>query len=467
MHRPPRRCPPLPRAGEEVRTTKKEPLRLGDRIGGGLQGSVFAVEGDPDCCVKVYGSLPAAGELAVRERITRLAALPPAEALVLPTVALEVPHVGYVMPRVHGHRPIGDLCDPQPVDRGLQDLPSWMVETGGLRKRLLLGQRLARSFQDLHTRGLHYGDISFGNLLVSLSGPTSLRLIDCDNLSLSGACDMGVQGTPWFIAPEILIHNQRPSATTDAWSLAVLLYLMLTLRHPLLGDGVRRGAPAGEEEALRGRFVYPSPPERPLQPEVGAQVGDPLPWVDHPTDDRNRSTAGIGPTHMVSPGLMRLFDRAFTHGVRDPHQRPTEGEWAEALGRAADAVLLCAPCGATSYLGARETCPWCDKALVAPGLLHIWHADGCRPLTVERSRLLYPRHLAGRIGAVDDQPVAEVTLEAHGLRLTARTAELRVWPPGGKDVVAQRVLPGRSTVLARGASFTLTERGPRAEVVRP
>jgi DNA-binding helix-hairpin-helix protein with protein kinase domain len=462
MKRPPKRQAPVPRAGDTVRTCKGELLVLGERLGGGLQGSVYGLRDDPDHCVKLFGDLPRGGELALRDRIDRLAALRPAPSLVLPQVALEVPHVGYVMARVHGHQTIGELCE------GKVPLREWFNATGGLRKRLMLGQNIARAFQELHTRGLHYGDISFGNLLVSTEGTTSLRLIDCDNLSLDGACEMGVQGTPWFIAPEILNSSRPPSATTDAWSLAVILYLLLCLRHPLLGDTLRAAPPEAEEEALRGRFRYPWPVDRPSELARTTEATDPLPWVDHAEDDRNRSTAGLGPKYTVSAGLMKLFERVFEGGLRDPSRRPPEGEWAEALGRAVDAVLLCPKCGSTSYLGKTEICPWCDAPLAAPGLLHLWHPDGKRPLTVERRRLLYPRHISGRTGSPDDQPVAEVELVHDALRLTARSCDMMVIPVGKEGSPAtQRLSVGRSVLLHRGDLFFVHEKGPKGEVVRP
>ncbi len=471
MHRPPRKAPPMPRPGDEVRTVPGEMLRVGPRLGGGAQGSVFEVIGDPDRCLKVYGSLPAAGEVAVRERIGRLARLSerqPNSNLVLPLASLEVPNVGYVMPRVRGHVPIGNICEPTDLKAGAISIRDWYVGTGGLRKRLLLGQLLARSFKELHTRGLHYGDISFGNLLVSMEATTSLRLIDCDNLSVSGACDMGVEGTPWFIAPEILNGTRRPSAHTDAWSLAVILYHMLCLRHPLLGDAVAAAELAAENAALSGRFYYPDHPSRPGVGVAAGTEGDPLPWVDAPGDDRNRSTSGIGPRYTVSAGLMQLFDRAFGTGLRDSHRRPTEGEWEEALGRAVDAVLLCAACGSTSYLSREEVCPWCDAKLVPAGLLHLWHPDGKRPLTVERRRFIYPRHLSGRMGTTQDAPLAEVERVPDGLRVIARGADLHVAHPGRPgSPVTQRVKVGCSVVLQVGALFWTDDLAPRAEVVRP
>lgn len=444
-HAPTNRIPSA-KEGDTVRTNKGQTLRLGPRLGGGLQGAVYAVADSPDLCVKVYAALPAAGPVALRERISRLCRLEVSQTLVLPTEPLEQPHFGYLMPKVSGHRPIGELCEGQaPIDR-------WFTGTGGLRKRLLLGQLLARSFHDLHTRGLAYGDISFGNLLVSMEGTTSLRVIDCDNLSLDGACDLGVTGTPWFIAPELLSGGRRPDAHTDAWSLAVLLYMLLTLRHPLLGDEIRKATPDAEDRALRGQHRNEAP----------------LPWVDHPTDDHNRSTGGLGPRLTVSPGVRSLFEAAFGPGLADRHKRPTEGQWAEALSRAVDAVLLCPACGATSYLGKAERCPWCEGPLRAPGLLYIWHSEGKRPLTVERRRLLYPRHLSGRTGSPDDAALAEIGLVAGGLELKPLTEPFEVLEPGAPEGgPAQRVGVGRSVALRHGAVFQLSRGKPRAEVVLP
>ena len=58
---------------------------------------------------------------------------------------------------------------------------------------------------------------------------------------------------------------------TDAFSFAVLAFQILVLAHPLIGDAVYRDPGRLEPLAFRGD----------------------LPWIDHPTNDGNRSSQGL------------------------------------------------------------------------------------------------------------------------------------------------------------------------------
>jgi len=96
-----------------------------------------------------------------------------------------------------------------------------------------LGFELAQSYFLLHSEGLCYHDISFGNVSFNpLSG--EILLHDVDDISLSGS-NSNVVGAPLFMAPEQVRKEAFPSIYTDLYSLSVLLFYLFMFNHPLHG----------------------------------------------------------------------------------------------------------------------------------------------------------------------------------------------------------------------------------------
>ena len=58
-------------------------------------------------------------------------------------------------------------------------------------------------------------------------------ICDNDNVSANGIDNSSVYGTPRFMAPEIVMGQAKPSRNTDLYSLAVLLFYMFMMGHPL------------------------------------------------------------------------------------------------------------------------------------------------------------------------------------------------------------------------------------------
>ncbi len=424
--------------GHTLHTTTGESFTLGKPIGRGGQAAVYAIKGHDGLCAKVYKGVPANRVLSVRHRLDTLRRLDGTANLVLPQKVFEVPDLGYIMERVPSQaRPLSHwaVCNNA-------DVAEFYAETGGLRERLLVGIELARAFGDLHARGLAYGDLSFDNLLLVGDRRPELRLIDCDNLTVDGVSRSNIQGTPWFIAPEVLSGTELPSQYSDAWSLAVLLYHLLVLTHPLLGDTVRSSEPAAEEAALAGRKIE----------------GGLLPWVDHPDDKGNRTKLGLPRGLVLSKKLQQTFRDAFEAGLVDPHRRPSEGRWLEVLHGALDATMSCPKCRNTCYLAGR--CPWCNGTLTKPAALVLHHGDGRRPMLVESARYLYPRHLRFRGGGLGDEPLALVRWRGGNLEITPR-GDSRFNYEVDKE---WKALKGNPIVLPPGHSFRL--RLPAEETVR-
>jgi serine/threonine protein kinase len=125
--------------------------------------------------------------------------------------------------------------------KGITDLMKRGIEPT-FRALATAGFELADNFFKLHSKGLCYRDISFGNVFFN---PDNGRVLICDNdnvdIDQTGK-QSGVLGTPRFMAPEIVRGEATPSTRTDLFSLAVLLfYIRLTLARLRGKCGFNRG----------------------------------------------------------------------------------------------------------------------------------------------------------------------------------------------------------------------------------
>lgn len=331
--------------------SRKNRYELGRRLGEGGQGVVFEVKGGK-LAAKL---LRAADHSAVRGlenqmhflRSLDLAGIPVAR----PEAVIVHPAPGYLMRLLTDMVPLQEAMMPAPNKGGTNAL--WYQDSGGLRRRLRLSARTARAVAMLHAKGLCYGDVSPHNVYMSRAATQDqVVLIDSDNLRYTSDPANRALFTPRYGAPEVVKGQGLGSSMADAHALAVTVILLLTLAHPLIGDAVEAGEPELEERALRGE----------------------LPWVDHPTDRSNGSSRGIIPrVRVLSEAMRRLAARAFGEGLQTPSRRPSAGEWAEVLERAAMACVRCRACGST-YFRTANVCPWCGGArpTFLQGRIRLW-----------------------------------------------------------------------------------------------
>ena len=119
---------------------------------------------------------------------------------------------------------------------GWVDIPALLTRrVSGITLRVLyaMGIGLAEAFRLLHTRGLAYRDISWGNVFFE---PLSGRVLICDNDNAVFADQNAeIDGTMKFMAPELLTGRGQPRLETDLYSLAVLLFMIYVNGHPLEG----------------------------------------------------------------------------------------------------------------------------------------------------------------------------------------------------------------------------------------
>lgn len=304
-------------------------VTIGRRIGEGGQGVVHeAIVGSTRLAVKWLRPGPRTG--LMRHAIADLAAREsPHPAFCWPIDVVESDQVGgfgYVMRR---------------LDERFVSFAAMLNarQQPSFRALVEIGRQLVEPFAALHSAGLCYRDISFGNLHVDPEA-AEVGIIDNDNAGVDGG-EVFVKGTPRFMAPEIVRDEALPSTVTDLYSLAVFLFHLFMHGHPL--------------EGCRTEASYNWSDDRVSETELALRhFGfDPL-FVFDPKDASNRPVAGdpVLTWWRIYPRFFReLFERMFTTGLTDASLsgRVPEGVWRRALGRLADCVSQCPECQAAIF----------------------------------------------------------------------------------------------------------------------
>jgi serine/threonine protein kinase len=266
-----------------------------------------------------------------------------------------------------------------------------------LRNILLACFHLAEAFHALHSKGLCYKDISLGNLFLD---PCSGRILICDNdnVDINGRDLGGVKGTTGYMAPEVLLGHSKPSASSDLFSLAVLIFRLLTRHDPYLGrlelqirclDEPARRRLYGEEPV----FIFDRDDSR-NRPDPDAHPAPLLTWPIYP------------------PQLQELFQQSLAAGARDPSRRAYTGQWMKALARCLDQRSLCPQCGQEVFPepGLPGRCWACGGEL--PAAPRLQTADAA--VIAQPGNELHAHHFDPLAPEQLDQPIARV--EPHPQR---------------------------------------------------
>lgn len=230
-----------------------------------------------------------------------------------PNALVHQPTLGIRIPRIpSGYRALSWFVFPKLVNRLPRAEKSWHV-------RMLIALRLARAVGRLHRTGLAHSDLSPNNIHVD-PGSGRIFLIDLDGLVVKDFIPAQVDGTPAYIAPEVLEGQGRPNPRTDLHALAVLVHELLLYRHPLRGPK-RFSADSDEDERL-------------LLGRSGI-------YIDHPQDFSNRPSVSFWPSALLGETLLTLFRGAFVDGLKAPDARPSASQWEEAIAHLSDRVVTC------------------------------------------------------------------------------------------------------------------------------
>jgi len=303
------------------------------------------------------------------------------------------------------------------------------------------GFELANAYFLLHSRGLCYRDINFGNVAFD-PNDGDIRVCDNDNVGVSDE-PTSIGGTVRFMAPEVVRGEALPNTQTDLFSLAILLFHIFMVHHPLEG---RREYDIHALDGLAMKKLYG---EEPI-------------FIFDPNDHRNAPVAGYHDTVLTYWPLypkffQELFIKAFTKGLNDPQGgRVVEGEWRLAMVRLRDSIMYCNQCDVENFYnleamqspgqGGRE-CWHCHKDVQIPPRIRI----NQNIVMLNRDAKLYAHHVDEARKFDFSQPIALGAQNPHnpsiwGLRNLSESA----WQATFSDASVRHIEQGRTIALARG-----------------
>ncbi|MEV0623022.1 hypothetical protein AB0I81_57560 [Nonomuraea sp. NPDC050404] len=434
------------KSGEVLRTAQGEDVTVLDYLGAGGQGEVYRVQ---------HG-----GRVRALKWYYQQSATPMQRSIVEDLVNRAFDDDRFLWPThmvLGSKESFGYLMDLRPPHfHGLSDLFRRQVNVTS-RELVIACVYLVEAYRALHSQGIAYRDISYGNVFFD-PATGNVLVCDNDNAVVEGGLS-GIEGTMEFMAPELVRGDDgaSPGTQTDLHSLAVLLFMMLMNHHPLEG-------------ALEFRI-------RCLDEKAKRQLygKDPV-FLFDPADDRNRPVPGEQDTvratwEAATEPLRTLFIQTFTKGLTRPEARVRETQWRDALAAAHDLIVHCGGCerqNVVDLAAPGRTCWSCAKRLRLPPVLSITTSGPrvTRTVALTRDARVCAHHLVGEPVRHDyEDKVAEVVEHPrvpgrYGLRnLMPGTWKIRR-PDGTSDEVPN----GRSLDLKPGIRLQI---GSVEAVIQP
>ena len=314
-------------------------IRVLELIDEGGQGEVYRVENDGEvCALKWYSKMILTSEF-YENLLHNIKMGPPAESFLWPVAVTEVikGRFGYIMRlRPDNYRKYSEFLT------GEARFNSWDT-------LFVAAMNITDGFMKLHSMGYSYQDLNEGSFFIH---PQNGDVLICDNDNVAPfGMNLGVKGMPKYMAPEVVLDQSCPDTHTDRYSLAVILFRLFYIDHP-----------------LEGRYTV----QFPLTDLNGARLfGEEPVFVYDPHNKKNRPLPGahdnvIRRWTMFPPDLTAAFTKAFTSGLHHIDSRVTEMQWLGVLIRARGMLVR---------LGGREQFVNCYQPSTLP--------DGCRTLRTQ------------------------------------------------------------------------------------
>jgi len=219
---------------------------------------------------------------------------------------------------------------------------------------------ITSAFRQLRRRGYSYQDLNDSNFFFDPKTGDAL-ICDNDNVAPDGE-NLGIAGKARYMAPEVVRGDFLPDVDTDHFSLAVILFLILFLNHPLEGQRVNDIELLDdiEEKRLFGHepiFIYDKDDRR--NPPVRAVHSNVIRyWQLYPKLIREQFT--------------RAFSKEAMARVKDKTPpRLTDDEWRTTFIQLRDMLITC-PCGAETFVPPDEdfsNCIHCGIKIPRPSVL--------------------------------------------------------------------------------------------------
>lgn len=198
---------------------------------------------------------------------------------------------------------------------------------------------IVQAFRILHNAGFSYQDLNDGNFFIN---PQNGKVLICDNDNVApDGVEAGIMGKPRYMAPEIVLKKSKPNSLTDRFSMALIIYRLFCLDHPLEGK----------------RYLVPCLTDSINQKIYGSE---PIFMMD-PDDDRNRPHPvlhrnSISVWQCLPDYVQKIFLTAFSKkSFEKPSARPKEIDWLKVLTRFRSEIVSC-QCGNEIFTQQGEPC---------------------------------------------------------------------------------------------------------------
>jgi len=337
---------------KELSSNTRIPLSNGitatvkQKLGEGGQGSVYRVEiNGNDYALKVYNKYPSRAFVRNLEDNVKKGA--PTKHFLWPLWTVDSSEMfGYVM----------DIRPKEYVDFSKflvakARFASWSAMINA-------SIQITYAFRELHRKGLSYQDLNDGNFFFN---PTTGDVLICDNDNVCPpSTNLGIKGKCRYMAPEVVIGNNKPNNLSDYFSLSVVLFMLFFNNHPF--DGKRVADVPCLNDAIE-RNVYG---ENPI-------------FIYDPNKANNRPVRGIHTNVIIRwplfPDFFRqAFIEAFSEDVlHDPNKRKSDNEWLRILTQLRSQTIT-HTCGNETFVDLDKTftlCFNCQKSIEKPLMLTI------------------------------------------------------------------------------------------------
>ena len=324
-------------------------------------------------------------------------------------------------------------------------------EKGDWLRYVQIAILLARAVRRLHQASLIHCDLSSQNILID---PTIGRclVLDVDSVVVADQFPPDVLGTPRYMAPELIAASAPrqssiaglPNFTTDAHSLAVLIYEILLWRHPLMGPKIHSTVSSEEDDFLA--------------------LGPQALFIENPEDRSNRPHDLEPDVSSLGSSLSTLMYQAFVTGLHQPELRPTAAQFEDGLLDAWDHLHPClnGDCHHRWFIvtpSEKPRCPFCGAWIFRwVPILEFFLEPLSKQLVPTRSLVVYPElrlfewHARSSIRPTEDAdrtPPGRFLLVENQWFLINDGFDSMV-SPGGNPVQ-----PGQAIHLVPGVTFRL------------
>jgi eukaryotic-like serine/threonine-protein kinase len=271
-------------------------------------------------------------------------------------------------------------------------------------------------------------------------------ICDNDNVGIDNETRTGVLGTPRFMAPEIVRGEAKPSTKTDLFSLAVLLFYIFMVHHPL----------EGKRESEIRCFDLPA---------MTQLYGSNAVFIFDPHNDSNRPIPGYQQNAIdyweIYPQFLRdLFIKAFTDGIAYPDSgRVQETEWRSAMIRLRDSIIYCPYCAAENFYDPEAlkrsqvpTCWSCAQEMRLPPRIRI--DKNRNVIMLNHDSQIYPHHVNDQTPYDFSQPIACVSQNPKNPGIWGlKNLSIEKWVATTADGSIKDIAPGQNITLAVGTKI--------------